>query len=77
MTARPAGFSASSSSDTKHAEVAKRVDIAATAIFNEMTVDDMSDSTSPTPRRSEVPGTPSRLGAQAWVEDRVLNDTAA
>ena len=41
----------------RHAEVAKRIDIAAAAIFNEMTVDAMSDLDLSTPHRSGARGT--------------------
>jgi NADPH-dependent 2,4-dienoyl-CoA reductase/sulfur reductase-like enzyme len=51
----------------KHAEVAKRIDIAATAIFNEMTVDQMSDlDLSYTPPLGS-PWDAVQAGAQAWV----------
>ncbi len=53
----------------RHAEVAKRIDIAAAAIFNEMTVDEMSDldlSYSP-PLGS--PWDAVQAGAQAWVRE--------
>ena len=44
----------------KHAEIAKRVDIAATAIFHQMTIDAVSDlDLSYTPPLG-TPGTPSR-----------------
>jgi NADPH-dependent 2,4-dienoyl-CoA reductase/sulfur reductase-like enzyme len=52
----------------RHAEVAKRIDIAATAIFNEMTVDGLSEldlSYSP-PLGS--PWDAVQMGAQAWVK---------
>jgi len=51
----------------KHAEVAKRIDIAATAIFNEMTVDAMSelDLSYTPPLGSPWDGV--QMGAQAWV----------
>jgi NADPH-dependent 2,4-dienoyl-CoA reductase/sulfur reductase-like enzyme len=42
----------------RHAEIAKRVDIAATAIFHQMTVDAISDLDLPTPRHWAAPGTP-------------------
>ena len=44
----------------RHAEIAKRIDIAATAIFNDMTVNAVSDLDCPTPRRSAAPGKRSR-----------------
>jgi NADPH-dependent 2,4-dienoyl-CoA reductase/sulfur reductase-like enzyme len=51
----------------RHAEVAKRIDIAATAIFNEMTVDAMSDlDLSYTPPLGS-PWDAVQVGAQAWV----------
>jgi len=53
----------------RHAEVAKRIDIAATAIFNEMTVEAISDldlSYSP-PLGS--PWDAMQAGAQAWVRE--------
>ena len=50
-----------------HAEVAKRIDIAATAIFNEMTVDAMSElDLSYTPPLGS-PWDAVQMGAQAWV----------
>ena len=53
----------------KHAEVAKRIDIAATAIFNEMTVDAMSElDLSYTPPLGS-PWDAVQMGAQAWVRD--------
>ncbi len=51
----------------RHAEVAKRIDIAATAIFNEMSVDAMSDlDLSYTPPFGS-PWDAVQMGAQAWV----------
>jgi len=51
----------------KHAEVAKRVDIGAAAIFHEMTVDDISDlDLSYTPPLGS-PWDAVQIGAQAWV----------
>ena len=51
----------------RHAEVAKRIDIAATAIFNEMTVDAMSElDLSYTPPLGS-PWDAVQMGAQAWV----------
>jgi NADPH-dependent 2,4-dienoyl-CoA reductase/sulfur reductase-like enzyme len=51
----------------RHAEVAKRIDIAATAIFNEMTVDAMSDlDLSYTPPLGS-PWDAVQAGAQTWV----------
>ena len=52
----------------RHAEVAKRVDIAATAIFNGMTVDAISDlDLSYTPPLGS-PWDAMQAGAQAWVK---------
>jgi NADPH-dependent 2,4-dienoyl-CoA reductase/sulfur reductase-like enzyme len=51
----------------RHAEVAKRIDIAATAIFHEMTVDAMSDlDLSYTPPLGS-PWEALQMGAQSWV----------
>ena len=51
----------------RHAEVAKRIDIAATAIFNEMTVDAISDlDLSYTPPLGS-PWDAVQMGAQAWA----------
>jgi hypothetical protein len=51
-------------------EFAKRIDIAATAIFNDMTIDAISDlDLSYTPPRLPV-GRP-QSGAQAWVAQRL------
>jgi NADPH-dependent 2,4-dienoyl-CoA reductase/sulfur reductase-like enzyme len=51
----------------KHAEVAKRIDIAATAIFYGMTVDDVSDlDLSYTPPLGS-PWDAIQMGAQAWA----------
>jgi NADPH-dependent 2,4-dienoyl-CoA reductase/sulfur reductase-like enzyme len=56
----------------KHAEIAKRIDIAATAIFNGMTVDDMSDlDLSYTPPLGS-PWEAVQMGAQAWVKQARL-----
>ena len=53
----------------RHAEVAKRIDIAATAIFNEMTVDQMSDlDLSYTPPLGS-PWDAVQAGAQTWVRE--------
>jgi NADPH-dependent 2,4-dienoyl-CoA reductase/sulfur reductase-like enzyme len=50
----------------KHAEIAKRIDIAATAIFNQMTVADISDlDLSYTPPLGS-PWEAVQMGAQAW-----------
>jgi len=55
----------------RQAEVAKRIDIAATAIFNDMTVDAMSDlDLSYTPPLGS-PWDAVQMGAQAWVRTRV------
>ena len=52
----------------RHAEVAKRVDIVATAIFNEMTVDAISElDLSYTPPLGS-PWDALQIGAQAWVK---------
>jgi NADPH-dependent 2,4-dienoyl-CoA reductase/sulfur reductase-like enzyme len=54
----------------RHAEVAKRIDIAATAIFNEMTVDAMGDlDLSYTPPLGS-PWDAVQMGAQAWVRSQ-------
>ena len=51
----------------RHAEIAKRIDIAATAIFNHMTVDAVSDlDLSYTPPLGS-PWEAVQMGAQAWV----------
>ena len=51
----------------RHAEIAKRIDIAATAIFNDMTVDAISDlDLSYTPPLGS-PWEAVQMGAQAWV----------
>ena len=51
----------------RHAEIAKRIDIAATAIFNDMTVDAVSDlDLSYTPPLGS-PWDAVQMGAQAWV----------
>ena len=53
----------------RHAEIAKRIDIAATAIFNSMTVDAVSDlDLSYTPPLGS-PWEAVQIGAQAWVRD--------
>ena len=55
----------------RHAEVAKRIDIAATSIFNEMTIDAMSDlDLSYTPPLGS-PWDAVQMGAQAWVRTHV------
>jgi NADPH-dependent 2,4-dienoyl-CoA reductase/sulfur reductase-like enzyme len=55
----------------RHAEVAKRIDIAATAIFNEMSVEAMSDlDLSYTPPLGS-PWDAVQMGAQAWVRAQV------
>ncbi len=57
----------------RHAEVAKRIDIAATAIFNDMTVDAMSDlDLSYTPPLGS-PWDAVQMGAQAWVRAQGSN----
>jgi NADPH-dependent 2,4-dienoyl-CoA reductase/sulfur reductase-like enzyme len=63
----------------RHAEVAKRIDIAATAIFHGMTVDGLSDlDLSYTPPLGS-PWDAVQMGAQAWVRDtrRHLAHTAS
>jgi hypothetical protein len=51
----------------RHAEIAKRVDIAATAIFHGMTTDGLSDlDLSYTPPLGS-PWEAVQMGAQAWV----------
>ena len=53
----------------KHAEIAKRVDIAAAAIFHGTTVDDMSElDLSYTPPLGS-PWDAVQMGAQAWVRE--------
>ena len=53
----------------RHAEIAKRIDIAATAIYNNMTVDAISDlDLSYTPPLGS-PWEAVQMGAQAWVRD--------
>ena len=53
----------------RHAEIAKRIDIAATAIFNHMAVDGLSDlDLSYTPPLGS-PWEAVQMGAQAWVRD--------
>jgi NADPH-dependent 2,4-dienoyl-CoA reductase/sulfur reductase-like enzyme len=55
----------------KHAEIAKRVDIAAAAIFNAMTVDAMSElDLSYTPPLGS-PWDAVQMGAQAWVRENL------
>ncbi len=57
----------------KSAEVAKRIDIATAAIFNEMTVDDVNDlDLSYTPPLGS-PWDAVQMGAQAWVRDNGSN----
>jgi len=51
----------------RHAEIAKRIDIAATAIYHHLTVDDLSDlDLSYTPPLGS-PWDAVQIGAQAWV----------
>ena len=51
----------------RHAEIAKRIDVAATAIFHHMTVDAVSDlDLSYTPPLGS-PSEAIQMGAQAWV----------
>jgi hypothetical protein len=53
----------------KNAEIAKRIDIAATAIFHHMTVDGLSDlDLSYTPPLGS-PWEAVQMGAQAWVRE--------
>ena len=53
----------------KDAEIAKRIDIAAAAIFNHMTVDAISDlDLSYTPPLGS-PWEAVQMGAQAWLRD--------
>jgi NADPH-dependent 2,4-dienoyl-CoA reductase/sulfur reductase-like enzyme len=57
----------------RHAEVAKRIDIAATAIFHGMTIDDISDlDLSYTPPLGS-PWDAVQMGAQAWVRQAPLS----
>ena len=66
-TAAPGGCWACSCSATRHAEIAKRIDIAAAAIFNAMTVDAVSDlDLSYTPPLGS-PWDAVQMGAQAWL----------
>jgi NADPH-dependent 2,4-dienoyl-CoA reductase/sulfur reductase-like enzyme len=59
----------------KHAEIAKRIDIAATAIFNGMTVEDVSDlDLSYTPPLGS-PWEAVQMGTQAWGRDARLSRT--
>jgi NADPH-dependent 2,4-dienoyl-CoA reductase/sulfur reductase-like enzyme len=59
----------------RHAEVAKRIDIAATAIFNDMSVDAMSElDLSYTPPLGS-PWDAVQMGAQAWVRAQGPTDT--
>jgi len=59
----------------RHAEVAKRIDIAATAIFNEMTVDSISDlDLSYTPPLGS-PWDAIQGGAQAWARETAAGGT--
>jgi hypothetical protein len=54
----------------RHAEIAKRVDIPATAIFHGMSVDAVSDlDLSYTPPLGS-PWDAVQMGAQAWVKER-------
>jgi len=56
----------------KNAEIAKRIDIAATAIFNGMTVKDISDlDLSYTPPLGS-PWEAVQMGAQAWTREARL-----
>ncbi len=59
----------------KNAEIAKRIDIAATAIFHGMTVDEVSDlDLSYTPPLGS-PWDAVQVGAQAWVRHRAAQRT--
>jgi NADPH-dependent 2,4-dienoyl-CoA reductase/sulfur reductase-like enzyme len=61
----------------RNAEVAKRIDIAATAIFHAMTVDDVGDlDLSYTPPLGS-PWEAVQMGAQAWVKQAVSTRSAA
>jgi NADPH-dependent 2,4-dienoyl-CoA reductase/sulfur reductase-like enzyme len=53
----------------RHAEIAKRIDIAAAAIYNDMTVDAVSDlDLSYTPPLGS-PWEAVQMGTQAWIRD--------
>ena len=68
-TAPPGGCSGLQLFGHRHAEIAKRIDIAATAIFHDMTVDAVSDlDLSYTPPLGS-PWEAVQMGAQAWVRD--------
>ena len=68
-TGPPAGCSALQLFGHKNAEIAKRIDIAATAIFHGMTVDAVSDlDLSYTPPLGS-PWDAVQMAAQAWVRD--------
>ena len=55
---------------TRGAEISKRVDTYATALFHEMTVTEhQPSSTCPTPRRSGSPWDAVQMAAQAWVAE--------
>jgi NADPH-dependent 2,4-dienoyl-CoA reductase/sulfur reductase-like enzyme len=54
----------------RYAQVAKRIDIAATAIFNEMTVDAMSDLDLSYAPPLGSPWDAVQMGAQAWVREQ-------
>jgi NADPH-dependent 2,4-dienoyl-CoA reductase/sulfur reductase-like enzyme len=59
----------------KHAEIAKRIDIAATAIFHHMTVEEMTDlDLSYTPPLGS-PWEAVQMGAQAWDREAHLANT--
>ena len=66
-TAAPGGCSACSCSATRHAEIAKRIDIAASAIYAGMTVDAVSDlDLSYTPPLGS-PWDAVQIATQAWT----------
>jgi|HubBroStandDraft_6_1064221.scaffolds.fasta_scaffold33497_4 NADPH-dependent 2,4-dienoyl-CoA reductase/sulfur reductase-like enzyme len=61
----------------KHAEIAKRIDIAATAMFNNMTVEDISDlDLSYTPPLGS-PWEAVQMGAQAWEREVLRSSDVA
>ena len=72
-TARPAGSSASSSFGHRHAEIAKRIDTAATAIYHGMTVDALNDlDLSYTPPFGS-PWDALQAAAQQWASTRTIS----
>jgi len=61
----------------RHAEVAKRIDIAAAALFHSMTVDEMSDlDLSYTPPLGS-PWDAVQMGAQHWVRTSAVRHAGA